>query len=36
MSATASSEHPNIGLEGIANFAIDGDEVLYGILNGVL
>lgn len=26
MSATASSEHPNIGSEGIANFAIDGDE----------
>ena len=26
MSATASSEHPNIGSEGIADFAIDGDE----------
>ncbi|MGG5461924.1 discoidin domain-containing protein [Clostridium sp. B9] len=26
MTATASSEHPNIGSEGIAEFAIDGDE----------
>ncbi|MDZ5252256.1 discoidin domain-containing protein [Clostridium sp. LIBA-8841] len=26
MKATASSEHPNIGTEGLAEFAIDGDE----------
>lgn len=26
MTATASSEHPNVGSEGLASFAIDGDE----------
>ncbi|MBY0756715.1 discoidin domain-containing protein [Clostridium sardiniense] len=26
MHATASSEHPNVGSEGLASFAIDGDE----------